>query len=216
VGSGRGAERDLSDIVAPFLKARGEKAVGAVAARAYAEPTRPGASPTPQPSVSVMLLPYSAAFEAALDDVKAGLRDSLQAYTRAVARIEGARVDYENALLAAGGGELVRTEVTDDLGTARLGDLPAGEWLVLAWREAGHVSKHFGQRGLDAKAFPDVPTAVTYSVVSYWRARIAVRPGETAEFTATDRNVWMTAAREESGTPGSSPRPPAGGTRKRR
>ncbi|MGH7368732.1 MAG: hypothetical protein ACREKQ_09260 [Candidatus Rokuibacteriota bacterium] len=210
-GSGPAAATGLTDLVGTYLKARAEQAPGAVAARAYIEPTRPTAAPAPQPDVSVMLLPYSPALEAELDAVKAGLRDSIDAYTRAVTRIETARVDYERALLAAGGGALVRSGITDAQGAARLGDVPAGEWLLLAWREAGHMSKRFKLRPEDAKRYPNVPTSATYSVVTYWRARVAVKPAETVEITMSDRNMWMTAVRQESGNPVQAD-PPATGT----
>jgi len=215
-GSGLAGEGDLAGLVEAYLKARDARALGTLTARAHAEPTRPSAQPAPQPSVSVVLLPYSAAFEAELDTVKAGLRDSLDGYVQAVARIEEARVDYERALLAAGGGELVRSEITDAQGSARLGDIPAGEWLLLAWQEGGHMSKRFRLREQDAKRYPKVPTNVTYSIVTYWRARVAVRRGETVEVTVTDRNVWMTAARQEGGTPVPPRRSPASGSQKRR
>ena len=126
-GSGQAAETDLQTLVSPYLKAQEQRTLGVVAARAYAEATRPSASPTPTPAVSVMLLPYSPSLDAELQAVKAGLRDSLEAYATAVSRVETARVDYERALLAVGGGELVRTATTDDQGAARLQDLPAGE-----------------------------------------------------------------------------------------
>ena len=215
-GSGLAGERDLAGLVEVYLKARDARALGTLTARAHAEPTRPSAQPAPWPSVSVVLLPYSAAFEAELDTVKAGLRDSLDGYVQAVARIEGARVDYERALLDAGGGELVRGEVTDAQGSVRLGDMPAGEWLLLAWHEGGHMSKRFRVREQDAKRYPHVPTSVTYSIVTYWRARVAVRQGETVEVTVTDRNVWMTAARQEAGSPVPPGRSPASGSQKRR
>ena len=214
-GRGPAAEGDLADLVGAYLKTGAEQAPGAVAARAYVEPTRPTAAPAPQPDVSVVLLPYSAAFEAELDAVKAGLRDSVDAYARAVTRIETIRVDYERALLAAGGGALVRTEITDGQGGARVGDVPAGEWLVLAWREGGHTAKRFKLREQDAKRYPDVPTNVTYSLVTYWRMRVAVKPAETVEIAMSDRNTWMTAARQEAGSP-VPPRPPTSGSQKRR
>lgn len=215
-GSGLAGEGDLTGLVDGYLRARDARAVGTLTARAYAEPTRPSAEPAPQPSVSVVLLPYSAAFEAELDATKAGLRDSLDGYVQAVARIEEARVDYERALLAAGGGELVRNEITDAQGSARLGDIPVGEWLLLAWQEGGHVSKRFRLREQEVKGYPNVPTNVTYSIVTYWRARVTVRQRETIEVTVTDRNVWMTAARQEGGTPVLPRRSPAGGSQKRR
>jgi hypothetical protein len=196
--------------VGAYLKAGAEQAPGAVAARAYVEPTRPTAAPAPQPDVSVVLLPYSAAFEAELDAVKAGLRDSVDGYARGATRIEATRVNYERALLAAGGGALVRSEITDAQGGARVGDVPAGEWLVLAWREGGHMAKRFKLRDQDAKRYPHVPSNVTYSIVTYWRVRVAVRPAETVEIAMSDRNAWMTAGRQETGSP-VLPRPPAAG-----
>ena len=208
-GSGYAAETDLQTLVSPYLKAQEQRTLGVVAARAYAEPTRPGASPTPTPAVSVMLLPYSPSLDAELQAVKAGLRDSLEAFATAVTRVETARVDYERALLAVGGGELVRTETTDDQGAARLQDLPAGEWLVLAWQEGGHLSKHFNIHGLEARQYPNMPTNVTYSVVTYWRLRVTVHPTETVEVSLNDRNVWMTAARQEGGTPAPPRRSPS-------
>lgn len=209
-GLGPAAAADLTDLVGAYLKTGAGQALGVVAARAYVEPTRPTAPPTPQPDVSVTLLPYSAALEAELDAVKAGLRDSADAYVQAVSRIETARVDYERALLAAGGGALVRSQVTDAQGGVRLGDVPAGEWLVLAWREAGHTAKRFKLREQDAKRYPHVPSNVTYSVVTYWRIRVAVRPDETVEIAMNDRNTWMTGARQEAGSP-VAPRPPTTG-----
>jgi len=214
-GPGLAADEPVADLVAPYLRARSDRSLGTVAARAYAEPTRPNASPTPQPSVSVTLIPYSAAFEAELDAAKAGLRDSLDAYLQAVARIEDARVDYERGLLGAGAGELVRTQMTDAQGTAEVGDLPAGDWLVLAWREGGHLSKRFKLRDTEASRYPNVTTNVTYSVVIYWRARVTVRAGETSEVTMHDRNVWLTAARQEGGTPVTPRRPSGSGTKRR-
>ena len=87
-GPGLAADESVAGLVAPFLKARSDGTLGTVAARAYAEPTRPSAGPAPQPSVSVTLVPYSAALETELDAVKSGLRDSLDGYLQAVARIE--------------------------------------------------------------------------------------------------------------------------------
>ena len=215
--AGLAADADLTDLVRAYLKTGAEQAPGIVAARAYVEPARPTAGPSPQPGVSVVLLPYSAALEAELDAVKAGLRDSVDAYGRAVTRIETARVDYERALLAAGGGALVRSEITDPQGGARVGDVPAGDWMVLAWMEGGHTAKRFKLRDQDAKRYPHVPSNVTYSVVTYWRMRVAVKPSETVEIAMSDRNAWMTGARQEAGSP--APPRPAGsgkGSEKRR
>ena len=198
---GRAAEKSLAELVAPYLKAREEKSLGTVTASALADAPRPTGAPIPQPSVTVTVLPFRAGFQSELDAAKAGLRDSVDAYVQTVSRIETARVDYERALLEAGAGELVRTGLTDAQGSVRLADLPEGDWLVLAWREGGHLTKKFRLRGNETSKFPNVPTSVTYSVVTFWRTRIAVRPGETTEITLGDRNVWLSAARQEGGTP---------------
>jgi hypothetical protein len=208
--SGTAAAADLADLVGAYLKAGKEQTPGVVAARAYQEGARPTAPPTPQPDISVALLPYSAALEADLDAVKAGLRDSVDAYTRAPGRVETVRVDHERALVAAGGGSLVRHEITDAQGSARFGDLPAGRWLLLAWRESGHVGKKLKVNEKDARRYPDVPTNVTYSVVTYWKSRVTVGPAETVEVPITDRNAWMTAGRQESRPPGPPKEDPTG------
>jgi len=162
-----------------------------------------------------MVLPFRAGFQSELDAAKAGLRESVDAYVQTVGRIETARIDYERALLEAGAGELVRTGLTDAQGVVLLADLPEGDWLVLAWQEGGHLSKKFRLRGPETAKFPDLPTTVTYSVVTFWRTRIAVRAGETTEVTLGDRNVWLSAARQGGGTP-LPPRGPAGSGNKRR
>ena len=208
VGSAAAVQTDVPALVEPYQRASREQSLGSVAARAYLEPTRGGAEPTPQSAVSLVLLPYSPAFEADLNAVKAGLRESVDSYTRAVAAIEAARVDYEQALVEAGAGGLVRNEATDARGLAEVAGLPAGDWLLLAWREGGHHSKQHKVRDEDLKRYPDVPSAVTYSMVTYWRSRLTVHRGETVEVSMTDRNVWMTAPREEGGTP-RAPKPAA-------
>ncbi len=215
VGAGRPAEESLAELVEPYLKAREQKALGTVTASALADPPRPSGNPVPQPSVTVMALPFRAGFQSELDAAKAGLRESVDTYVRTVAQIETARVDYERALLEAGAGELVRTGITDAQGAVRFSDLPEGDWLVLAWREGGHLTKKFRLRGNEAAKFPNVPTSVTYSVVTFWRTRIAVRAGETTEVTLGDRNVWLSAARQEGGTP-VTPRAPTKSGDKRR
>jgi hypothetical protein len=214
-GTGLAADRDVRGLVEPLLRAHDDRAVGAVVARAYVEPTRPGAGPAPQPSVLIHLVPYSTAFDAELDAVKAGLRDSLEAYAGAVSRIEGSRVDYERALVAAGGGTLVRTGITDSEGVIRLAEVPAGEWLALAWREGGHFTKRTRVSDKDAEHYPDLPTTTTYSMVTYWRARVKVSPREAAQVALSDRNVWMTAPRHEAAAP-RRPRSPETGVKKRR
>lgn len=192
---------DLAKRLAPYLRARDGGAVGEVRGQAWDEPARPSGPPVPDASVSVLLLPYSAEFEAQLDAAKTGLRESVKGVSEAVARVEAARAAWESAVLFAGGGELIRGEVSDAQGRVRLAAVPEGDWLLLAWKEHGRSTKKFRMPARDARRYPDVPSSVEYSAVNYWRLRLTVRAGETTEATLTDRSVWMTAIKERVGFP---------------
>jgi len=192
---------DMAERLAPYLRAREAGAVGAVRGQAWSEPARPSGPPVPDSSVSVLLLPYSAEFEAQLDAARAGLRESVKGVGEAVARVEAARAAYESAVSFAGGGELIRGEVSDEQGRVRIGAIPEGDWLLLAWKEHGHSTKKFRVPAAEARRYPNVPSSVEYSAVSYWRMRLTVRPGQTTETTLTDRSVWMTAIKERLGFP---------------
>jgi hypothetical protein len=91
------AEPDPTGRAGAYLKAHGDKAVGTVAARAYGDPARPTGAPEPYVSMAVTLVSYSAVFEAQLDAAKSGIRDSVDGYVKAVARVGTARVDYQTA-----------------------------------------------------------------------------------------------------------------------
>lgn len=192
---------DMAERLAPYLRARDAGAVGEVRGRAWEEPARAGGPPVPDSSVFVLLLPYSAEFEAQLDAAKTGLRESVKGVSEAVARVEAARAAYESAVNFAGGGELIRGEVSDEQGRLRIGAIPEGDWLLLAWKEHGRSTKKFHVPAPEARRYPNVPSSVEYWAVSYWRMRLTVRPGETTEATLTDRSVWMTAIKERLGFP---------------
>ena len=197
VGAWPGAAEDMKELIAPYLRARDGHAVGEVAGHAYGDAPRPSAPAVPYAEVSVLLLPYSAGLESELDSVKEHLRDSLENYMRAGADVTSARTAHESALLWAGGGELIRGEVSDGQGLVRLGGLPIGEWLLLAWREEAHQGRASRLRPQETKGFREVPMSTGHSVVSYWMMRLQVRASETTAVDFNDRNVWMTAVRED-------------------
>ncbi len=197
VGPWPGAAEDMKELIAPYLRARDDHAVGEVAGHAYGDAPRPSAPAVPYEGVSVLLLPYSAGLESDLDGVKEHLRDSLGKYMQAGADVTSARTAHESALLWAGGGELIRGEVSDDQGRVRLGGLPIGEWLLLAWREETKQGRAPRLRPQETRGFRDIPMSTGHSVVSYWLMRLQVRTGETTSVDFNDRNVWMTAVRED-------------------
>jgi hypothetical protein len=188
---------ELTELVAPYLKAQQEQAFGEVVGHAFTESLRPQQAPTPRPSVSILLLPYSSQFEAQLAVIKAGLRDSRNNYTGAVTRLEGVRVAYQRALGEAGAGDLIREAITDGAGALRLTAVPAGDWLLVAWREEAHVTKTSTLSADVQQKYPNTPLVVDYSTVTYWVRRITVTAGELSDLTLSDRGVWMTGVRQE-------------------
>jgi hypothetical protein len=118
-------------------------------------------------------------------------------------------------LLAAGAGELIRGAVSDATGRLRLEGVPAGEWLLLGWREESHAVKAARTPAKDAGHFATAPTMTGYGAVSYWRMRVSLRAGETTEVSLSDRSVWLTAVREELTYPDEGVKKP-GSSKKRR
>jgi hypothetical protein len=187
---------DVADLIAPYLRALGEHQVGEVVGRALGDPARPSAPPVPYEGVSVVLVPRSIRLDSELDEIKDHYRDSLKDYMGAAADLVAARTTYESALVWAGGGELIRGEVTDAQGIVRLAGVPAGEWSLVAWREEespGSIPRH---KPREMKGFRGTPISVGHSVVRYWVMRLHVGAGETTSVALNDRNVWIAAVRE--------------------
>jgi hypothetical protein len=195
---------DANDLIAPYLRARDEHAVGVVTVSAYGDPPRPTSPAIPYPGVSALLLPYSAEVEGDLDRIKQHLRDSLKTYMEAATDVASVRAAHERALLWAGGGELIRGEVTDARGLTQFREVPAGAWFLLAWREEARSKPSRGS-SRDAKGFEGVRGSAGYSVVSYWRLRLDVRAGKASDISLNDRNLWMTVIHEDVYSPRGTP-----------
>src|SRR5262249_44850015 len=114
----------------------------------------------------------------------------------AAADIDLVRSSFESDLVWVGGGELIRGEVSNAEGFVRLVGVPAGEWMLLAWREEVRPGKVPKLRGRETKGFRDIPVSTGHSIVTYWWLRVAVKAGETISVDLNDRNVWVTAVQE--------------------
>ena len=184
------------ELIGPYLRALAEPAIGAVAGRAYTDPARPSAPDVPLEGVSVLIFPYSVAFESEIDGIKEHWRDSLTTYMAAVGEVTAARTAYGESLVWAGGGQLVRGEVSDAKGMVKLAGVPAGEWLLLAWRDEPHPSRAAKLRPQETKGFTEIPVSAGYSIVTFWWRRVQVRAAETTSVEFNDRNTWFTGIRE--------------------
>jgi hypothetical protein len=193
-----GAVPDPIALVAPYLHARDSHSVGAVVGRATGDAPRPSAAPLPYEGVSVMLLPNAPEVAAELDGIRAHARDSLPRYMEVTADVTDCLAAYERALLTAGGGELIRGEVSDARGLVRLDEIPAGKWLLLAWRTQSHPGKSPKIRREDTAAFHELTVSSGHSVVTYWVMPVVVQAGQTTEFDLNDRNVWLNGVRIET------------------
>jgi hypothetical protein len=201
LGAGAAAASAPAGLLVPYVAAREAGAVGTVEGIAQAEPRRPGQPPSPMEGVLVHLVPYAEDFVQELDRVKAGLRDEARAFLDSGRRVAEAQRRYERRLLGAGGGGMIRGEVSDAAGAFRFASVPAGRWLLLAARTTRHAVASRRLTPAEVRQFRGNPERSGYAAVTYWRVELQVRPGEVAAVTLHDRNGWLTAIEEERRVP---------------
>ena len=196
----RAVAGDVTAMVAPYLAALDTGRLGTIEGRAFDDARRPGAPAVPNGRVSLLALPYAPDVEAQLDAVKAHQRDSMTHYADAYTDLAAVRTALERDLLAAGGGQLIRGEVSGADGMIRLDGVPAGEWLVLGWQEQPHQLKS-ARAPKDSRRFAEAPVPTGYVALSYWKMRVTVRAGETTAVDFSDRGVWLTVVKIEVNEP---------------
>ena len=192
---------DLTEILAPLLAARERGAFGTVDGRAYTEGQRGGADSTPSASVSVLLLPRSADFDAELDAIKVRYRDSPDAFLQAEPKLGTVRQAFERALIDAGAGHLLLGESSDAAGAFRFASVPEGAWTLLAWRETPHARRPKQLKAREALRYKEHPQVFGYTTVVFWRVPVHVKAGEEVAVRLHDRNEWMTGIREDRRIP---------------
>ncbi len=192
------AAQDAAGLVTSHEAARASGRLGTVLVRATTDPSTPLGSERPVERVAVSLLPWSPGLEAGLEAIKAGSRDSIGRFLRTSGEIQAARRSWEVEVLTAGGGGLILGADTDSMGRALLGPVPAGEWILLAWRaEAPVDAKVVPPRVRDGGGFVGNAASVAHRAVSYWKRRIVVEGGEELAVSLGDRGVWLTAVETE-------------------
>ena len=161
-------------------------------------------------------MPRSEAWLLRLNAIKRGARDSLDIYRDAAPAVRRAREAYEKTLLEAGAGDLPQGATVDADGRFTLEGIPAGPWVLLAFRSATYVSKiplerpvAPGQWRQPALPLPFlVPERLAgYYVVTYWLRELTLASGGVEPVELTDRNVWFTGVAENLQQPRLPDRP---------
>ena len=188
-----------------YRDAAAQHELGGIRGRAFQERRRPSSPDTPLIGTAVALLPRSEAWLFRLNAIKRGARDSLDIYRDAAPAVRRAREAYEKTLLEAGAGDLPQGATVDADGRFTLEDIPAGPWVLLAFRSATYVSKIPQERPVAPGQWrpPALPLPFLapdklagYFVVTYWLKELNVVAGSVEPVELTDRNVWFTGVAE--------------------
>ena len=191
-----GAEA-LDVAVTPYRLAAQSGRVGAVAGRFYAESRTPTGPVRPLTGVTVALVPRSAALLTSLERFKEDARASSKAFAAAAPAMRKAHEAYERELVQAGAPDLApRVAVSAD-GVFRVADLPAGDWLLLAWRSDPVDVSAAKARGKEQNTYQLPGRVKGFQAITIWLREMTLAGGETASLELTDRNEWFRGVIEE-------------------
>ena len=193
---------DVGTLVAPLQAARERGSFGSVGGRAYEEGKRGGADATPYPMVSVLLLPRSPEFESKLEAIKAGSRESIDAYVEAEPKIERGA-----ARLRAGADRIGSGPADPGRGFVRRRRLPFPEGprgrldAPGVARDAAREEARRHEEERDA-ALPITRRRSSVTRRSwFWSMPVVVKAGEEVTVRLHDRNEWLTGIREDRRVP---------------
>jgi hypothetical protein len=192
-----GVAEALDVDLAPYREARRAGAVGQVAGRVLAEPTRPNVPGRPFVGTTVTLLPRSPSLLRTFESLKQGARDSVQAFRDAAPAMRKAREVYERELLEAGLPDLTPLLQVDADGTFRFEDVPAGAWVVLAWYSVPNDVASARINPKERALFPTLTRLRGFQSVVVWLREVSVAGGNTVSIELNDRNQWFHGVVEE-------------------
>jgi hypothetical protein len=181
----------------PYREARRNGALGGVAGRIVAEPSRPDAPGRPFAGATVTLLPRSPILMSTLENLKRGARDSVPAFRDAAPAMRKAREGYERELLEAGAPDLTPLLQVDADGSFGFDDVPAGPWLVFAWHSVPTDVATSRINPKERKLFPSLQRLRGFQAVTVWLREVIVAGGKTATLELNDRNQWFRGVIEE-------------------
>jgi hypothetical protein len=192
-----GAAAALDADLEPYRQARRSGALGGVAGRVFAEPSKPNAPARPFVGTTVTLLPRSAGFLGKLESLKQGSRDSSRAFAAAAPAMRKAREAYERELLEAGAPDLNPLILVDPDGTFRIDDVPAGAWLVVAWHSEVRDVATSRVNPKERQTFQPPYHLRGFQSVTVWLRELNVVGGQSATVELTDRNQWFRGVVED-------------------
>ncbi|HET7343266.1 MAG TPA: hypothetical protein VFL90_17495 [Methylomirabilota bacterium] len=187
----------LDVAVEPYRQASLAGTVGTVTGRVYAESRTPNGPAQPITGTTVTLLPRSQALVLELERLKEQSRQSSKAFAAAAPAMRRAQDEFERALLTAGAPDLSpRMQVAAD-GTFRVADVPAGDWLLVAWHSSPADVSVAKSRPRDRQLYQLDKRLTGYQAVIVWLRDLMVSAGQTSTLELTDRNEWFRGVIEE-------------------
>jgi len=192
-----GVAQALDVDLEPYREARRAGALGSVAGRVLAEPTRPDVPRRPFAGTTITLLPRSPILMETLENLKRGSRDSVQSFRDAAPAMRKAREVYERELLVAGAPDLTPLLQVDADGSFRIDDVPAGAWLIFAWYSAPTDVATSRINPKERQHFPTLSRLRGFQAVTVWLREVNVAGGNTATVELNDRNQWFRGVVEE-------------------
>jgi hypothetical protein len=222
--SGQAVEVDT----APYRAAAASGSVGAVTGRIYEERKKPQAADQPFAGTAVIAVPKSADVMRKLEEIKQTSRNSMESYRTAGPSIVAVRRAYEKELWDSGAVDLVKTATVDAEGRFVLGDLPAGDWLLIATHTV-KVDKHAEPKAkgnpnsqpsgspetsANARAGANANTTTGtqkkrniyapgtrltgYQRMTVWVREVTVANGRSENLELSDRGAWFSGVVEET------------------
>ena len=180
-----------------YRDARRAGAIGAVAGRVVAEPRTLRAPGLPFTGATVALLPRSDTLLARLEQLKESSRESAGSFAGAVPAMRRARDAYERELWELGAPDLVTTAAVEADGAFRLGDVPAGAWIAIAWHSTTTEISGPKVQSRERGKYRTQPRMSGFQSVTIWIRTVTVAGGETVTLDLSDRNAWFRGVIEE-------------------
>jgi hypothetical protein len=186
--SGQAVEVDT----APYRAAAASGSVGAVTGRIYEERKKPQAADQPLVGTAVIAVPKSADVMRKLEEIKQTSRNSMDSFRTAGPSIVAVRRAYEKELWDSGAVDLVKTATVDADGRFVLGDLPAGDWLLIAI----HTVKIDARGEPKAKGHPNSHSSASPETSANANANAGANAhANTTTGTQKKRNVYAPGTR---------------------